>query len=46
MTVRVGVLGAGFIGRIHAQNHKRDARVRLVGVADVAPAAAQRTRWT
>ena len=42
MTVRVGVLGAGFIGRIHALNLRRDARVRLVGVADVAPAAAQR----
>jgi myo-inositol 2-dehydrogenase/D-chiro-inositol 1-dehydrogenase len=42
MSVKVGVLGAGFIGRIHALNLRRDARVELVGVADVATAAATR----
>jgi len=42
MTVRVGILGAGFIGRIHALNLHRDPRVTLVGVADVVPQAAQR----
>ncbi|MDR7544807.1 MAG: Gfo/Idh/MocA family oxidoreductase [Armatimonadota bacterium] len=42
MSVKVGILGAGFIGRIHALCLKRDARVDLVGVADVVPAAAQR----
>jgi myo-inositol 2-dehydrogenase/D-chiro-inositol 1-dehydrogenase len=42
MSVKVGILGAGFIGRIHAHCLKRDARVDLVGVADVVPAAAQR----
>ena len=42
MSVKVGLLGAGFIGRIHALNLKRDARVELVGVADVVPAAAAR----
>ncbi len=42
MTVKVGLLGAGFIGRIHALNLKRDARVELVGMADVVPAAAAR----
>lgn len=42
MSVKVGILGAGFIGRIHATTLKRDARVELVGVADVAPAAASR----
>jgi len=42
MSVRVGVLGAGFIGRIHALNLKKDERVTLVGVADVVPAAAAR----
>lgn len=42
MSVKVGVLGAGFIGRIHAINLKRDSRVELVGIADVVPAAAAR----
>ena len=42
MSVKMGVLGAGFIGRIHALNLKRDPRVDLVGVADVVPAAAAR----
>lgn len=42
MAVKVGVLGAGFIGRVHAQNLKRDARVELVGVADVDEPAAAR----
>ena len=42
MSVRVGLLGAGFIGRIHALNLSRDKRVDLVGVADVVPQAAQR----
>jgi len=42
MTVRVGVLGAGFIGRIHALDLKKEPRVQLVGIADVVPAAAQR----
>ncbi|MGQ0570911.1 MAG: Gfo/Idh/MocA family protein [Armatimonadota bacterium] len=42
MSVKVGILGAGFIGRIHALNLKRDSRVEIVGIADVAPAAAAR----
>lgn len=42
MSVKVGLLGAGFIGRIHALNLKRDPRVELVGIADVVPAAAAR----
>lgn len=42
MSVKVGVLGAGFIGRVHALNLKRDPRVELVGVADIVPAAAAR----
>lgn len=42
MSLKVGVLGAGFIGRIHALNLRRDPRVELVGVADVVPAAAAR----
>jgi myo-inositol 2-dehydrogenase / D-chiro-inositol 1-dehydrogenase len=42
MAVDVGILGAGFIGRIHALNLKADARVRLVGIADAVPAAAAR----
>jgi myo-inositol 2-dehydrogenase/D-chiro-inositol 1-dehydrogenase len=42
MPVRVGLLGCGFIGRIHALNLKADPRVVLVGVADTVPQAAQR----
>lgn len=42
MSVKVGILGAGSIGRIHALCLTRDARVALVGIADVADAAAAR----
>ena len=42
MSLKVGILGAGFIGRIHALNLKRDPRVTLVGIADVRPDAAAR----
>ncbi|MDR7423402.1 MAG: Gfo/Idh/MocA family oxidoreductase [Armatimonadota bacterium] len=42
MSAKVGILGAGFIGRIHATCLRRDPRVTLVGVADVVPAAARR----
>jgi myo-inositol 2-dehydrogenase/D-chiro-inositol 1-dehydrogenase len=42
VTVKAGILGAGFIGRIHALNLRRDSRVSLVGIADVVPAAAER----
>jgi myo-inositol 2-dehydrogenase/D-chiro-inositol 1-dehydrogenase len=42
MTVRVGIVGAGFIGRVHALNLRRDDRVQLVGVADVVSRAAER----
>jgi len=42
MSVRVGILGAGFIGRIHALSLRRDPRVTIVGVADVRADAAAR----
>ena len=42
MPVKVGILGAGFIGRIHALNLAKDPRVTLAGVADAVPAAAAR----
>jgi myo-inositol 2-dehydrogenase/D-chiro-inositol 1-dehydrogenase len=42
MSVKAGILGAGFIGRIHALCVKADPRVELVGVADVAAPAAAR----
>lgn len=42
MLVRVGILGAGFIGRIHALDLKNDPRVQIVGVADAVPQAAQK----
>ena len=34
MPLRVGILGAGHMGRTHAEVLGRDDRVRLVGVAD------------
>ena len=42
MSLKVGVLGAGFIGRVHALNLRNDPRVALVGIADVVPSAAAR----
>jgi myo-inositol 2-dehydrogenase/D-chiro-inositol 1-dehydrogenase len=42
MTINVGILGAGYIGGVHARNLRRDDRVRLVGIADVRPDAAQK----
>ncbi len=42
MAVRVGILGTGFIGRVHAQNLRADPRVKLVGLCDVVPQAAQK----
>ncbi len=40
--VRVGILGAGYMGGLHARILKQDPRVEIVGVADVVPQAAQR----
>ncbi len=42
MAVRVGILGAGFIGRIHALDLRADTRVTLVGVADMLAPVAER----
>lgn len=42
MPVRVGVLGAGFIGRLHALNLRADPRVQVVGIADIVPAAREK----
>jgi myo-inositol 2-dehydrogenase/D-chiro-inositol 1-dehydrogenase len=42
VTVNVGILGAGYIGGVHARNLRRDERVHLVGIADVRPEAATR----
>src|SRR6516164_2645527 len=42
MSLRVGVLGAGYIGGVHARNLRLDDRVHLVGIADIRPEPAQR----
>ncbi len=42
MAVKVGILGAGYIGSVHARILTRDERAQLVGVADIRPEAAQR----
>ena len=40
--VRVGMLGAGGMGRTHAEILARDERVRIAGVADLDPSRARR----
>jgi len=42
MPVRVGVVGAGFIGRVHALNLRKDRRVHVAGIVDAVPAAADK----
>ncbi|MBI4277191.1 MAG: Gfo/Idh/MocA family oxidoreductase [Armatimonadetes bacterium] len=42
MAAKIGILGAGFIGRVHALNLRKDSRVELAGIADVVPEAAAR----
>ncbi len=39
--LRVGVVGVGYLGRIHARIYSQMPDVKLVGVADIDPAAAQ-----
>ncbi len=39
--IRVGLIGAGLMGKRHLEALSRDDRVRIVGVADAAPAAAE-----
>ena len=41
MALRLGIIGAGYMGTLHAQNLMADARVHIVGVADVAPDRAE-----
>jgi myo-inositol 2-dehydrogenase / D-chiro-inositol 1-dehydrogenase len=33
--VKIGILGAGFIAKVHVDNLKRDERVEVVGVVDL-----------
>ncbi len=40
--MKVGILGAGFIGRLHALTLRADDRVQLLGIADVVPQAGER----
>ncbi len=42
MAIRVGILGAGFIGRLHALNLRADDRVQVVGIADVIASAREK----
>jgi len=39
--IRVGVVGAGYLGRFHARIYATLPQVKLVGIADVDPAAAE-----
>jgi len=33
--VKIGILGAGFIAKVHVDNLKKDERVEVVGVVDL-----------
>lgn len=41
MTLKVGIIGAGNMGRTHVENLKQDPRVQIAGVTDVVLARAQ-----
>ena len=40
--LRVGVIGAGFMGKLHATHYLANDRVELVGVADICPETAKK----
>jgi myo-inositol 2-dehydrogenase/D-chiro-inositol 1-dehydrogenase len=42
MTARIAIIGAGHMGRIHAQNLSRDERVQLVAIEDIVPGNAEK----
>lgn len=37
MALKIGILGAGHMGHVHADILSRDERVQIVGIADVLP---------
>src|SRR5438309_9689455 len=41
MTIKVGIIGCGYMGGVHARNLAADARVSVAAVADIAPARAE-----
>src|SRR5437764_9879614 len=41
MTIKIGIVGCGYMGGVHARNLAADARVSVAAVADVAPARAE-----
>jgi myo-inositol 2-dehydrogenase / D-chiro-inositol 1-dehydrogenase len=42
MKVKVGIIGAGHMGRTHARDLAQDARVEIAGIADIVPENAAR----
>ncbi len=42
MTVKIAIIGAGHMGRVHAQNLRRDDRVQIVAIGDIVPANAEK----
>ena len=42
MTVKIAIIGAGHMGRTHAQNLFRDKRVQLVAIEDIVPGNAEK----
>jgi predicted dehydrogenase len=40
-TVRIGVIGAGVIGRTHIQTMQQEPTCQIAGIADPTPAAAE-----
>src|SRR4051812_21362084 len=44
--IRVGIIGAGYIGSVHAANLARDERVRVAAILDVDGARAEKLART
>ena len=41
-TIRVGVIGAGYLGKFHAEKYARMNNVQLAGVVDIVPPRAEK----
>jgi myo-inositol 2-dehydrogenase/D-chiro-inositol 1-dehydrogenase len=42
MTIRIAIIGAGHMGRIHAQNLCKDERVEVIGIEDIVAGNAEK----
>ena len=44
--VRIGIVGAGYIGNVHGRIHSRDERTEIAALYDIVPERAERTART